>query len=81
MNEKPTQDEMDIQTVMSTEAGRRFVQSLITASGVNHDSFDPEPTKHAYYAGRRAMGLIVGTTVQNAAHELYLMMIKEHFDE
>lgn len=69
---------MDMQAVMGTQAGRRFVwQVLAGRCGTFGASFTGEALTGAFNEGRRAVGLELMAALQEVCPEAYLAMLGE----
>lgn len=72
---------LQIQSIMSQEAGRNFMWRLLRQSGVMFDNFDADPTVNAMLSGKRSIGIWLQQELQEAAPGSYLTMMKEGFDD
>lgn len=68
----------EIMRILGTEEGRKFIMRILTVSKLNIDTFDPDTHIHAHNAGKRSVGLWLSRELQDAAPELYNLMIQEH---
>ena len=71
----------EITAIMKTESGRNVMMRLLSSTGYFADSFDPDPLKHAYNAGRRSIGLNMVATLNDATSGEFQMMLKEYFKD
>lgn len=67
----------DIKSVMSTEAGRRFIWRLLEQAGLFRTSFTGEINSTLFREGNRNAGLALFNTVFASCPELYLTMAQE----
>lgn len=66
-----------IQSIMASEGGRKFMQSILAQTGVGVSAFDPDPYIHARNAGTQVVGHWLMQELQLAAPDQYLRMLKE----
>lgn len=78
--EKAHQQRADLERVLSSPEGRRFVWRVITAAGTFGASFTGELATGAYAEGRRAVGIALMQEAQRVAPALYLQMLHEEID-
>lgn len=71
---------LQIQSIMSTEAGRHFVYRILEQSGVFSDGFDRDPCANARLSGRRSIGIWLQNELQEATPERYVTMLQEHMN-
>lgn len=80
-DEKPTPEKVtadnDIREVMRTASGRRFVASVLNMTGLRADVFNENPTTHAYYEGRRSIGVQIESDLIGVDAMAYAAMIIE----
>lgn len=67
----------DLEQVMNTECGRRFIWKILCASGVFHSSFSSDPYSTAFNEGARNKGLELFNNLLSVCPDLYLVMAKE----
>ncbi len=67
----------DLEQVMNTECGRRFIWKILSASGVFHSSFSSDPYSTAFNEGARNKGLELFNNLLSVCPDLYLVMAKE----
>lgn len=68
----------DLIEVMSSPAGRRFVNRLFAVSGVTETTFDINNPNHtAFREGRRAFGTELWRAIDRHCPNLYLRMMRE----
>lgn len=68
----------DLEAVLSSPAGRRFVWRLLEQSGVFRQVFSGEEThRMAFMDGNRVHGLRIFADVHEACPERYLEMVRE----
>lgn len=70
------QELLDLDSLMSIPAGRRFLWRLLTQSGVFRSSFSPDPLVMAMNEGQRNVGLRVVGAIMAACPEKYIDMIR-----
>lgn len=70
----------DVNLVMSTQQGRRFVWDLLEFTGVFSVGWDPSARIH-FNAGMRNVGLKVFSELHQVCPDQYLLMAKEAADE
>lgn len=70
-------DAEDLRWVLSTPQGRRFLASLLSAAQVDSTSFDPNPFRLAWVAGRRALGSEIDGRIRRASPGGWLQMMSE----
>jgi len=67
----------DLKSVMSTEAGRRFVWGLIEDAGAFAPSFTGTAATTDFNEGRRSVGLGLMVAAQRDATDLYVTALQE----
>lgn len=68
----------DLDTIMRSEAGRRFMYRMVFRIGLlQARSFDSSGQMMAYNEGRRAMALLLLSETQAVCPELWMEMLKE----
>jgi hypothetical protein len=70
------QELLDIDALMSTPAGARFIWRLLTLSGVFRSSFSSDALVMAMNEGQRNMGLRLLGDVMQACPDKYLNMMR-----
>jgi len=70
------QEKLDIQTVMSTENGRRFLWRLLANCGIYRD-IEGDTTQMLKQIGRRQSGLYLLSIISEADEESTFRMMKE----
>lgn len=70
----PTPDE-DLDGIMRTAAGRRFIRALIKDG--SHDGFSSDPLVLAYDAGARSVGNALNLRCQKVCARKWLLMMQE----
>jgi hypothetical protein len=70
------QELMDIDTLMSTPAGARFIWRLLTLSGIFRSSFSSDPLVMAMNEGQRNIGLRLLSDLTEACPDKYLNMMR-----
>ncbi len=53
------QQTMNIQKLFAGDKGDLGLKAIDGITGYEHDPFDPDPCKHAYKAGKRAVSVIL----------------------
>jgi len=66
----------DIDALMATQAGSRFLWRLLTQSGVFRSSFSTDPLVMAMNEGQRNVGLRVVGDIMAACPEKYIDMMR-----
>lgn len=72
------QDRLDLQTVLRTMEGRRFIRRVLTEAGIYE--FTPhgiDPQALAYKAGQRDMGLLIIAMVTDADPRSFVQLTQE----
>lgn len=67
----------DIEWVMSSPRGRRFMWWLLGKAGVHRLSFNNSGSITAFNEGQRNIGLMVQAKVVDHCHKSYLTMLEE----
>lgn len=80
MSDKRKEELEDVKHLMSSDANRRTMYRFLQLSSVEHSTFDNDPYKHAYNAGRRDLGLDIRDELKTACPGSYLTMSKENED-
>ena len=70
------QELQDIDTLMSTPGGARFIWRLLTLSGVFRTSFSSDPLVMAMNEGQRNTGLKLLSDVMEACPDKYFTMMR-----
>ena len=70
-------DDADIEAVLETSAGRRFVRRMLRVTGFHADTFDPDPYVHARNSGGRMIGTWLWDEINAAAPRKVAEMMKE----
>lgn len=78
--ERRQQDEEDLQAVLGSPAGRRFVMRLITQAGLYGSSYAESPTATAFNEGRRSVAIAIVGEAQRVAPSLYAHALREGLD-
>jgi len=73
-------EEVELSFIMRNVSGRNFIRRLLVRSGYFANTFDVEPTKHAYNAGRRSLGCELMSQLQEVTPGELELMLKEHID-
>lgn len=73
----------DIKTVMSSEAGRRFMFRVLDRTGLYRTSYNPErpDSNTTFNEGGRNVGLFLTAEIQEAAPASFMKMIGENSNE
>lgn len=74
-------EKSDIDAVMRTETGRKFISSILDYTGVDNDTYDPDTHAHAYKAGKRKVGLHIIEQIKTACPDMYMQLIRENDNE
>jgi len=74
---KVRREELDIEVLMSTDNGRRFVWKLLAYCGVYQDLNFEEPYNAAKQAGKRQVGLYLLGIISDNNEEMVFKMMKE----
>lgn len=75
-SEQALQD-IAIQSIMSTEQGRKLFQGILDQCNHDADCFNADSRVHAYQEGKRSVAIIVADMLRSATPDLYLKMIGE----
>lgn len=70
-------ERIDVENVMATESGRRFVSRLLEYAGTDINVFDADPITHAHNAGKRSVGVWLKNEVKEVNYDQYMRMMKE----
>jgi hypothetical protein len=70
------QELLDLDSLMSIPAGRRFLWRLLTMSGVFRSSFSTDPLVMAMNEGQRNVGLRVVGAIMAVCPEKYIAMMR-----
>jgi hypothetical protein len=70
-----------LEGIMSTKDGRSVVARLIELAGTHSDTFNSDPYKHAFNAGKRSVGVWLESEVSTHFHGSYLLMLEESQNE
>jgi hypothetical protein len=70
------QELLDIDTLMSTPAGARFIWRLLQITGVDRISFSSDPLMMAFKEGHRNIGLRLTADLMEACPEKYINMMR-----
>ncbi len=71
----------DLQGILNSKAGRRFVWRLLDRAGVYRTSFNNSGSITAFNEGRREVGLFLLNEIHEVAPDAYLVMLKEHTEQ
>lgn len=74
------QFEDDLQRLMATESGRRFVWWLLESAGIYHSSFRKDALEMTFAEGKRANGMVLLDFVSTVTPTEYLIMQQEAFN-
>ena len=75
---KLEQYDIEVSNIMSTNGGRGVMFNILQSTGVEFDTFNADPYRHAHTSGKRAVGLLLKSDLQRASLDLYNKMVKEH---
>lgn len=78
--QKKTVAELDLDAIMRTESGRRFLLSLLEKTGYFNQTFHLDQRLHIFNDGKREIGLMLITDMKEANPAMLSNIIKEHFD-
>lgn len=67
----------DLESVMSTESGRRFIWEMLADAGVFQSSFTGDNNATNFKEGQRNAGLRIFSRVMEVCPDMYLVMAKE----
>lgn len=68
---------VEIAGIMKLASGRNVLRRILEVCGTHGSTFDPDPHKHAYNAGRRAAGLSIEAMLKDAAPGEFETLIRE----
>lgn len=71
----------EIAGIMKTEGGRRFMLRTLVGTGYFGNTFDLDPIKHAFNAGRRQTGITLVEELRDATPGEFELMLKEHYKD
>ena len=74
-------DDQDIENIMNTESGRRFIWSLLEETKVFASSFTGDNNSTNFNEGQRNAGLRVFSRVMAVCPDMWLVMAKEAKEE
>lgn len=74
------QELRDIQAVMSTREGRRFLNRVLDKAAVMRCSFTGNANQTAFNEGQRNIGLFITGEIMEECGDLYLLMLREAKD-
>ena len=72
---------VEIAAIMRTEGGRNVVRRWLVGTGYFGSTFDEDPIKHAFNAGRRQTGINLVEELKEAAPGEFKLMLREHFED
>ncbi len=67
-----------VYTIMSTQAGREWMYSLLGSCHCFSSSFTGEALTMAFKEGERNIGLMLTAQIMKASPEEFVLMLKEH---
>ena len=67
-----------VYTIMSTQAGREWMHSLLESCHCFNTSFTGEALTMAFKEGERNIGLMITAQVMKSSPEEFVLMLKEH---
>jgi len=67
-----------VHTIMSTQAGREWMRTILDSCHSFSTSFTGEPFSMAFKEGERNIGLMLTAQIMRAAPDEFIMMLKEH---
>lgn len=71
------QELADVQELLKTAAGRRYLWRMLGLAGVYQSSFSSDAMQMARSEGRRELGLVVLADITDADPNAYTTMLKE----
>lgn len=71
----------DIEWLMSDKRGRRVMWRLLAEAGIYRTSFNNSGSVTAFNEGKRHIGLVFISEVNEHAANQFLVMLKEHSDK
>ena len=71
-------DKMDIQHILSSINGRRFLWGILQFCGVFETSFNQNTNQTMFNEGQRNVGLRLLSKIQEADAAAYITMVKEY---
>lgn len=71
-------DKLVIQNIMNNQDGRDYMWKCLINMGIYENTFDKDPIKHAYNAGKRQAGLQLEEDLKQYAASQYVKMIQEN---
>ncbi len=72
---------LDIENILRTEGGRKFLFNHLQYCRVNENIFNDDPYRHSFNSGLRSGGIRLEDKLKQASIKLYLKMIEENHDE
>jgi hypothetical protein len=66
-----------LEGIMSTKDGRSVIARLIELAGTHSETFNNDPYRHAFNAGKRSGGVWLQNEVSTHFHGSYLLMLEE----
>lgn len=78
---EPLQEDLDIETVMKTKAGRATMVHIMDIFGTWTDTYASNPHDHARNAGLRGAGIVLENKLKYVCPLSYQQMMKEKFNE
>ena len=79
--DQPTsQDDLDLETVMKTKAGRATMHHMLDMFGLWDDTYATNPHDHARIAGIRGAGKMLENKLKDVTPLQYNQMMKEKLD-
>lgn len=71
----------DILAVMTTPSGRRVLARILNFTGMDVDTFDEDPYRHARNSGLRSVGLWLKSELKDAAPDKFMLMLQEQTED
>lgn len=81
MTEKLTEEELDLDAVLNTDAGRRVLYRILMYTDLDQDVFNKDPITHAKNAGKRNVGVWLRNVIVSQAPNRFITMLKESINE
>lgn len=72
---------LEIEGIMRTEGGRKFLMRILERANTFGDTFDNDPYTHARNSGMRSVGTWLDQELKEVNIDMYQRMIKEYHDE
>lgn len=63
----------EIAAILKTDSGRKVILRVLNSTGYFSNTFDHDPIKHAYNAGRRSIGVALVAEIKAAGEFVNLI--------